>query len=86
MAFRDLAGPSWADHWVTLPAQVMRRRWRGAWPWSGAHVGVDRRPAPPSRRAARARMPRTTFMMLAIGWTSAVAVLLATVLLVRGLG
>ena len=83
MAFRELAGPNRADHWAALPAPVMRRRWRGAWPWSGAHVGVDRRP---SRRAARARMPRTTFMMLAIGWTSAVAILLATVLLVRGLG
>ena len=59
-----------------------------AWLWrfrrpSGAAI---ERPRPPSRRMARCHMPRTAFLALAFGWTSAVAALLAVVLALRWLG
>jgi hypothetical protein len=61
---------------------------REAWLWrfrrpSGA--GIER-PRPPSRRMARAHMPRAAFLLLAFGWTLAVATLLAVVLALRWLG
>jgi hypothetical protein len=43
------------------------------------------RPRPPSRRMARCHMPRTTFLVLAFGWTLAASVLLAVFLAVRWL-
>ena len=46
---------------------------------------VDR-PRPPSRRMARAHMPRMAFLALAFGWTFAVAALLGVVLVLRWLG
>jgi hypothetical protein len=44
------------------------------------------RPRPPSRRMANCHMPRTTFLVVAFGWTSAVGALLCVVLAVRWLG
>jgi hypothetical protein len=44
------------------------------------------RPRPPSRRMARAHMPRMAFLVLAFGWTFAVAALLAVVLALRWIG
>ena len=44
------------------------------------------RPRPPSRRMARAHMPRAHFLLLAFGWTIAVAGLLGVVLALRSLG
>ena len=44
-----------------------------------------RRPAP-SRRAARAHMPRRVFVALVVGWVAALAGLLAAILVLRGLG
>jgi hypothetical protein len=44
------------------------------------------RPRPPSRRMARAHMPRMAFLALALGWTLAVAALLGVVLALRWLG
>ena len=44
------------------------------------------RPRPPSRRMARCHMPRTTFLAVAIGWISAVGLLLAAVLALRWFG
>jgi hypothetical protein len=44
------------------------------------------RPRPPSRRMARAHMPRGHFLLLACGWTFAVAGLLGAVLMLRWLG
>jgi hypothetical protein len=43
------------------------------------------RPAP-SRRAARAHMPRRVFVALALGWGLAVVGLLAAILAIRWLG
>jgi hypothetical protein len=44
------------------------------------------RPRPPSRRMASCHMPRTTFLVVAFGWTLAVSALLAAVLAVRWRG
>jgi hypothetical protein len=44
------------------------------------------RPRPPSRRMARCHMPRAAFLAVVFGWTSAIGVLLATVLALRWLG
>ncbi len=43
------------------------------------------RPRPPSRRMARAHMPRAAFLGLAFGWAFALAVLLGAVLVLRWL-
>jgi hypothetical protein len=89
VAFRDLAGPTGAERWAAWHARAMRGRWRGASPWNDRPFGrraLDRRPSPPSRRLGRAHMPRATFQMLALGWISAIALLLITSLIIRGLG
>jgi hypothetical protein len=44
------------------------------------------RPRPPSRRMARAHMPRMAFLVLAFGWTFAVVALLGAVLVLRWVG
>jgi hypothetical protein len=44
------------------------------------------RPRPPSRRMARAHMPRLAFLAIACGWTFALAALLGVVLVLRALG
>jgi hypothetical protein len=61
---------------------------REAWLWrfrraSGAAV---ERPRPPSRRMARAHMPRRAFMVLALGWIVGVATLFGIVLALRWIG
>ena len=87
MAFRDLAGPTAAERWVAYRAPAMSGRWRGAARWADRPVGaLDRRPLPPSRRLGRARMRRTAFLILALGWASAVATLLIASLVVRAFG
>ena len=58
------------------------RLWRFHRP-TGAAI---ERPRPPSRRMARCRMPRAAFLVLAFGWSFAVAALLAVVLTLRWLG
>jgi hypothetical protein len=83
------------EHFVDHPWQRVPGEPRGddgvareAWLWrfrrpTGA--GIER-PRPPSRRMARAHMPRMAFLALAFGWTFAVAALLAVVLALRWLG
>ncbi len=44
------------------------------------------RPRPPSRRMARAHMPRLAFMVLCFGWIFVVTALLGVVLALRALG
>ncbi len=79
------------DHaWQRVPGEpreaggVVREAslWRFRRP-TGAAI---ERPRPPSRRMARAHMPRTAFLALAFGWTFAVAALLGVVLALRALG
>lgn len=87
MAFRDLAGPSGAARWIAHDAAAMRRRWRGASRWADRPFAArDRRPSPPSRRLGRAHMRRAAFVMLALGWVSAVVIVLIASLVVRALG
>ncbi len=56
--------------------------WRFRRPTGAA---IDR-PRPPSRRMARAHMPRTAFLLLCLGWTGAVSILLGIVLTLRWFG
>ncbi|HUI97013.1 MAG TPA: hypothetical protein VLX44_14745 [Xanthobacteraceae bacterium] len=63
-----------------------RRDETSHWQVRGAARNASRRPPAPSRRAARAHMPRRIFLALVLGWGIALAGLLAIVLALRGLG
>ena len=82
MAFRDLAGPTWADRWAAPRAPAMRGRWRPI-RHGRSYGGFDRRPPPPSRRASRARMRPAAFLVMVASWAVVVASLLAAALVIR---
>jgi hypothetical protein len=63
-----------------------RREEASHWQVRGAPRTESRRPSAPSRRAARAHMPRRIFLALVFGWVMALAGLLALILRLRGLG
>jgi hypothetical protein len=77
-AWRRVPGGARGDDGVAREASLWRfRRPTGA---------ALERPRPPSRRMARAHMPRAGFLALVFGWTFAVAALLGVVLALRWLG
>ena len=67
------------------PAREPEREAR-LWRFRRASGASIERPRPPSRRMARAHMPRRAFLVLALGWGLAVAALLGAVLALRWLG
>ena len=77
-AWQRVPGEPRGDESVAREASL----WRFRRP-TGAAI---ERPRPPSRRVARAHMPRMAFLALAFGWTFAVAALLGVVLALRWLG
>jgi len=85
VALQDLIGQTYAfsDQHASDDG---RRDETSHWQMRGAPRTENRRPPAPSRRAARAHMPRRIFLALVFGWVIALAGLLALIVGLRGLG
>ncbi len=85
MALQDLIGQAYpfSDQ---RASDAARRDETSDWQVRGAARTEGRRPPAPSRRAARAHMPRRIFLALVLGWVIALAGLLALIAALRGAG
>lgn len=85
MALQDLIGHAYllSDQ---RASDAARRDETAHWKVRGAPPPASRRLSAPSRRVARAHMPRRIFLALVLGWLFALAGLLTLIIALRSAG